>query len=315
VICPKCGHKQEEFFAECYNCGVIFSKATEHKAKKTYFKKRFQKLSDKEIEQFALSQSGTLEPGVLAIVKEEIRRRNLSGDRIAAVNLKTKAIEKSTSGLFNKTLKIMLVTLLPLLLFILIVAYPYYACKKPPGCTLWGEFKVEHFGLTYERFKHTKYAPQINIPESSENIDFFRFGVRDCGKAAIQARVKGGFLDLYAIVSDYALNSDTHPTIVENVRSPMVALATFFGGCGDPQPEWFQADDPMQGFNAKVLKYDHGGSRGRGIWAFYNEKTQILRVFSFQGQHLDRDDFERELNPSNSDMSKGLYPHHPKSFG
>ena len=64
-----------------------------------------------------------------------------------------------------------------------------------------------------------------------------------------------------------------------------------------------QIDHPMKGFDTNVLKYGHANTRGKGIWAFYNEDTQTLRVFSFQVQHLNIDDFERALNSLNPDGS------------
>jgi hypothetical protein len=47
--------------------------------------------------------------------------------------------------------------------------YQWQAGSRVIARFLWGEFKVEHFGLTFEQFQHTKYAPEINIPDTSEN--------------------------------------------------------------------------------------------------------------------------------------------------
>ena len=277
--CPKCGHEQNENLAECAKCGVIFSKVIDREVKRESLKKHYQQISNKEIEQFARSKSNTLNPDAIDIIKEEIRNRDLSDDLIATIDLQAKKAAKliREPG-FRKLKKIVLI----LLSFILIIiVLPRFMSNF-----LFGEHELEQFDLTYKQYKKKTNEGRIKIPESSENIDIFGFHMRDYWCNAIQAKVKEGVPDLHAIVANYKLHDVTHPTLVENVSSPMKTLASVIGAGETPQPSWLQINDPMNGFNINVLKYGWGGSYGRGIWAFYNEETQTLRVFSWSMQHL-----------------------------
>lgn len=277
--CPKCGNEQNDIFAECVECGVIFSKYIVREVKRESIKKRYQNISDKEFEQFLRSKSNTLHPDAIDIIKEEIRKRNLSDDLIAAIDLQAKKTAKSDSRSVYKIPKIIVFTLLSIIL-IAVVSYKFL------DSALFGEHELEQFDLTYKQYIQKTKKGRIKIPESSENIDIFGFHMRDYWCNAIQAEVKGGVLDLHAIVSEYKLYDVTHPTFVENISSPMVTLAIVIGAHDTPQPSWLQINDPMIGFNINVLKYGRGGSYGRGIWAFYSEYTQTLRVFSWSMQHL-----------------------------
>lgn len=177
------------------------------------------------------------------------------------------------------TPKIILLTLLSIIL-IALVSFKFL------NNFLFGKRELEQFGLTYEQYVRKTNKGRIKIPESSENIDIFGFHMRDCWCNAIQAEVKKDVPDLHAIFSEYKLYDVTHPTFVENVSSPMDNLANVIGAHGTPQSSWLQINDPMLGFNINVLKYGQGGSHGRGIWAFYSEDKQTLRVFSWSIQHL-----------------------------
>ena len=118
--------------------------------------------------------------------------------------------------------------------------------------------------------------------------------MRDYWCNAVQAEVKEGVPDLLAIVSDYNLYNVDHPIIVENVSAPMETISSVIGADGTPGPTWLAINDPMIGFDINVLRYGRGGSYGRGIWAFYNEDTRTLRVFSWSMQHLFIGPFEGE---------------------
>jgi len=177
------------------------------------------------------------------------------------------------------TSKIIVFTLLSIML-VAVVSYKFL------DNALFGKHELEQFGLTYEQYIQKTNKGRIKIPGSSENIDIFGFHMRDYWCNAIQAEVKKDVPDLHAIVSEYKLYDVTHPTFIENASSPMDTLAFVIGANGTPQPSWLQINDPMLGFNINVLKYGQGGSHDRGIWAFYSEDTQILRVFSWSVQHL-----------------------------
>ena len=266
MICPKCGHKQEEYFVECARCGVILSKAIERKRNQESLKQHGQKCFDKN-------------------TKKSMRR------------------------LLFKTLKIAFVTLLPLLLIILLAAFSYWSYGSGSFA---GKFRLEKLDTNYQQFLQTQYVSKIKLPESSEDIDIFYDVVPQCESIAIQAKVKGEDPDLHAIVASLLLNDGSKPTLVENFPSPADALAISIDWCKEPhpawwramdslavslgwlenpQPAWWQADAAMNGYNTSVLNFGREG----GIWAFYNEDNQILRVFSFQGQHSKIDDFEQSI--------------------
>jgi hypothetical protein len=286
--CPKCGHEQNDSLAECANCGVIFSKVIDREGKRDSLKKLYQQISDKEIEQLARSKSNTLHPDAIDIIKEEIRKRNLSDDLIAAIDLRTKKAANSTGGPIWKTFKIIVVTLLSLILIAFVSA-------KFLENILFEEHELEQFNLTYKQYKRKSNAGRAKIPESSENIHIFGYHERDYWCNAIEAKAKEGVPDLHAIVSDFELHDVIRPTLVENVSSPMRALGMVIGAHGTPQPAWLQQNDPMYGFNINVLRFGRGGSYCRGIWAFYDEDAQTLRVFMWSLQHLSIDLFQRAI--------------------
>ena len=293
--CPKCGHKQNENLAECAKCGVIFSKAIDRDAKRESLKKLYRQISDKKIEQFARSKSNTLHPDAIDTIKEEIRKRNLSNDLIAAIDLRTNKTAKLSGGSVHKAFKIIGFIFIS---FLLLSFVSGLFLEK----ILFGNHEheqdrvLEHFNLTYKQYIRKSNANRAKIPESSQNIHIFGHHERDYWCNAIEADVKEGVPDLHAIVSDHKLHDVTHPTLVENVSSPMGALGMVIGAWGSPMPAWLQTNHPMSGFNINVLRYGRGGSYGRGIWAFYDTDTQTLRVFMWSMQHLSIDHFERALD-------------------
>ena len=286
--CPKCDHKQIENLSECARCGVIISKAIAREAKQESLRKLYRQISDKEIEQFACFKSDTLHPAAIGIIKEEIRKRNLSHDLIAALDLRTNKSATSSGGSRYKALKI---TGLIILSFILLSVVSTKFLER----ALFGNYKhepdqaLEHFNLTYWQYLWESNSNRAEIPESSENIHIFGHHERDYWCNAIEAKVKDGVPNLHAIVSDYKLHDVVHPTLVENVTSPMRVIGQVIGAWGSPMPAWLKTNDPMSGFDINVLRYGRGGSYGRGIWAFYNTDTQTLRVFMWSMQHLHLD--------------------------
>ncbi len=266
MICPECGHKQEEYFVECARCGVILSKAIELDTNRESLKRHGQKCSDKNI-------------------------------------------KKPTRRLLFKTLKIVSVTLFPLLLISLLGAFSYWSFGSGSFA---GKFRLEKLDLSYQQFLQTQYVSKIKLPETSQDIDIFYDVVPQCESIAIQAKVKEKDPDLHAIVAAFLLNDGSKPTLVENFPSPAAALAISIDWCkephpawwqamdalaislgwlGNPQPAWWQTDAAMNGYHTSVLKFDREG----GIWAFYNEDSQTIRVFSFHGQHVKISDFEQRL--------------------
>jgi hypothetical protein len=297
--CPKCGHEQNENLSECAMCGVIFSKAIDRKAKQESLRELYRQISDKEIEQFSRVKSDTLHPAAIGIIKEEIRKRNLSNDLIAALDSRPNKSAKSSGGSGYKAIKIIGFIILSFLLLSIV-------STKILERALFGNIDhkqdraLEHFNLTYRQYIWKSNSNRAKIPKSSQNIHIFGHHERDYWCNAIEAKVTDGIPNLHAIVSDYKLHDVVHPTLVENVSSPMRALGMVIGAWGSPMPAWLKTNDPMSGFDINVLRYGRGGSYGRGIWAFYDTDTQTLNVFMWSMQHLSMDLFERALDPSKS---------------
>ena len=275
--CPKCGHEQNENLSECAKCGVIFAKFIEREVKRESLEKQYQEISDEEIKELVRSKSETLHPVEIGIIEEEIRKRNLSHDLIAAIDQK-KRPAGAAGRPKSRALKIVLFSLLALVLF----AFFSYRFLDD---ALFGEHELEQFNLTYRQYVRKTNAGRIKIPKSSQNIHIFGVSGRDYWCNAIQAEVRNTVPDLHAIVSEYQLYNVSHPILTENVSSPMDKLGSVIG-YGEKLPAWLQTEDPMLGFERNVLKYGQERAYGRGIWAFYNDDTQILRVFSWSIQHL-----------------------------
>ncbi len=288
--CPKCGHKQDANHTECVKCGVIFSKVIEREKKRESLKKQRRQISKREFEQVARSKFNKLDPGAKAPITKEVRKQDPSADSIAAGDLRTKQAAISTGGPGNRAFKIVFITLL----FIIFIPF---ACNKLLDHLISEEHELEKFDLTFNQY-HRRTDGIFKIPESSEYIDLFSYHMRDYWCNAIQAKVRSEIPDLHAIVSDYNLYDVAHPTLVANVSAPMDALAMVIGANGSPWPSWLQTNDPMYGYNMNVLKYGRGGSYGRGVWAFYDENMQTLRVFSWSVQHLPIDRFKQALMSS-----------------
>jgi len=204
-----------------------------------------------------------------------------------AIDLQVKKAAKSTSRSVYKTPILIVFAILSLIL-VAVVSIRFLENA------LFGKYELEQSGLTYRQYIKKTNKGRIKVPESSENIDIFGFHERDYWCNAIQAEVKGGVPDLHAIVSQYKLYNVTQPIFVENVSFPMETLYSVIGAGNTPEPSWLQIDDPMIGFKMNVLKYGRGGSCGRGIWVFYSEYAQTLRVFSWSKQHLYIGPFEGE---------------------
>jgi hypothetical protein len=150
--------------------------------------------------------------------------------------------------------------------------------------SLFGEHDMEQFDLTYKEYLRKSNDNRIKIPESSQYIDIFGFHMRDYWCNAIQAEIFDGVPDLHAIVADYELYKVYDPFFVENVPSPQATLGYLLGPA-ETLPAWLQWDDPMFESGTNILKYGQG-TYCRGIWAFFEESTHTLWVFSWSGQHM-----------------------------
>jgi hypothetical protein len=150
--------------------------------------------------------------------------------------------------------------------------------------SLFGEHDLEQFDLTYKEYLRKSNENRIKIPESSKYIDIFGFHMRDYWCNAIQAEIYDGVPDLHAIVADYELYEVYDPIVVENVPDPGATLGYLLGPA-ETLPAWLQWDDPMLESGINILKYGQA-TYCRGIWAFFEETTHTLWVFSWSGQHM-----------------------------
>lgn len=145
---------------------------------------------------------------------------------------------------------------------------------------------LEEHDMSYELYTllGERLFLSISLPKEAEHIDWFLYGemfFADNTYEFVQARVKPADIDLKHLVTECIHSDSDEAFLLENAPFSMEGFHRVFIQDDTMIPQWWTHGTALQDFPVNIVACNENdsGRGGSGCWAFYHDKTHMLRVF------------------------------------